>query len=48
MLINNERYFEEIYIRNEDSTMEAYQGVAITDGINRKNHMIPLKTIINS
>ena len=28
--------------------MEAYQGVAITDGINRKNHMIPLKTIINS
>ena len=28
--------------------MEAYQGVAITDGINRKNHMIPLTAIINS
>ena len=28
--------------------MEKYQGVAITDGINRKNHMLPLSTIIKA
>ena len=28
--------------------MKRYQGVAITDGKNRKNHIIPLSTIINS
>ena len=28
--------------------MEIYQGVAITDGVNRKNHILPLSTIIKS
>jgi hypothetical protein len=28
--------------------MEKYQGVAITDGVNRKNHMLPFSTIIKS
>lgn len=28
--------------------METYQGVAITDGINRKNHIMPLSTIIKA
>lgn len=28
--------------------METYQGVAITDGVNRKNHIMPLSTIIKS
>lgn len=27
--------------------METYQGVAITDGVNRKNHVFPLNTIVN-
>jgi len=26
--------------------VENYQGVAITDGVNRKNHMMPISTII--
>lgn len=28
--------------------METYQGVAITDGVNRKNHIMPLSTIIKA
>lgn len=28
--------------------MKTYQGVAITDGINRKNHIMPLSTLINA
>lgn len=28
--------------------MESYQGVAITDGVNRKNHILPLSTIITA
>lgn len=28
--------------------MENYQGVAITDVVNRKNHIMPLSTIIKS
>lgn len=28
--------------------METYQGIAITDGVNRKNHILPLSTIIKA
>lgn len=28
--------------------MEKYQGVAITDGVNRKNHILPLNAIIKA
>ena len=28
--------------------MEKYQGVAITDGVNRKNHILPLNSIIKA
>lgn len=28
--------------------MEKYQGVAMTDGINRKNHIFPLSAIIKA
>ena len=28
--------------------MEVYQGVAMTDGLNRKNHFIPLSTILKA
>mgnify|MGYP004531400053 FL=1 len=28
--------------------MEKYQGVAITDGVNRKNHILPLNVIIKA
>ena len=28
--------------------MQVYQGVAITDGVNRKNHILPLETLINA
>lgn len=35
-------------MRKEGGLMEVYQGVAITDGVNRKNHILPLGTIINA
>ena len=28
--------------------MQVYQGVAITDGVNRKNQILPLETLINA
>ena len=35
-------------MRIEGRLMENYQGVAMTDGINRKNHIMPLSTIIKA
>lgn len=37
-----------IMYKKEGVLMETYQGVAMTDGVNRKNHVFPLKTIIES
>ena len=36
------------YMKKEGGVVENYQGVAITDGVNRKNHMLPLSTIIKA
>ena len=35
-------------MKKEGGVVENYQGVAITDGVNRKNHMLPLSTIIKA
>lgn len=37
-----------LYIRKEGKLMESYQGVAITDGVNRKNHILTLSAIIKA